>query len=132
MLDIFAYKTEDYLDDIVALTEEESVSLDVRIAHNLMEKWTHYIKPAPPPPKQRKKSKKYKMKKAHASMISIAEISLGQDKASSTNTIVSPSQGIVSKAMSKQSVGEVASTSNFVTTEKQTVNRLDIAVTNID
>ena len=35
-LDIFAYKTEDFLDDIRKLTTSESCSLDVRIAHNMM------------------------------------------------------------------------------------------------
>lgn len=44
-VDIFAYKSEDYLDDIRRVTDMESVSLDVRIAHDLMNLWVHYIKP---------------------------------------------------------------------------------------
>ena len=78
-IDIYAYRTDDYLDDIRKLTAEESISLDVRMAHDLMTKWVHYIKPPPAPPKRKKKSRKYKQNKAHTSMISIAEISIGKD-----------------------------------------------------
>ena len=40
-LNIFAYKSEDYLDDIRLLKEHESVSLDVRISHDLINMWVH-------------------------------------------------------------------------------------------
>lgn len=56
-LDIFMYKSEDYLDDIRLLKEHESVSLDVRIAHDLINKWVHYIRPPPPPPPKKKRKK---------------------------------------------------------------------------
>lgn len=59
-LDPFAYKPEDYLADIRILTETESISLDVRIAHHIMNKWVHYIKPPPPPPVKKKKTRVFK------------------------------------------------------------------------
>lgn len=97
-LEIYAYSNDDYLDDIRALTEEESISLDVRIAHDLMTRWIHYVKPPEVEKKKKKKSKKWKMAEAHKSMISIAEISVGFDKASSHQvTQFEPSQNLKSK-----------------------------------
>lgn len=81
-LDIFAYKSEDYLDDIRLLKEFESVSLDVRVAHDLVDQWVHYIRPRPKTPPKKKRKKKYKQGKAHTSMISIAEISIGNNNSS--------------------------------------------------
>lgn len=45
-IDIHDYKaSEDYLSSFRELTKEESNSLDVRIAHDLMSLWKHHIKP---------------------------------------------------------------------------------------
>ena len=62
-LDIFAYTSEDYLDDIRRLTEQESASLDVREAHDLMDNWVHYIKPIVKEKKAKhKKVRKWKLR----------------------------------------------------------------------
>ena len=58
--DPFAYRSEDYLADIRLLTETESVSLDVRIAHDLMNNWVHFIKPPTPPPAKKRKSRVFR------------------------------------------------------------------------
>lgn len=55
--DIFAYKQDDYLDDIRGLYDSESNSLDVRISHDLIARWKHWVKP-PPPPKPKKRTKR--------------------------------------------------------------------------
>ena len=74
-INIFAYKSEDYLDSIRKVTEIESVSLDVRIAHDLMRRWVHYIKPLPEKEGKKKKKREFKQGKAHASVFSIQEVS---------------------------------------------------------
>lgn len=81
-LDIHAYKNnEDYLANYRALTPEECVSLEVRISHDLMNLWTHHIKPEEPKPKKKKQKKKvYKQASAHHSVISAGEISLGHKR----------------------------------------------------
>lgn len=82
-VNIFAYKAEDYLDGIRRLTVPEEVALSVRVAHDLVGKWVHYVKPPPPPPKRTKRARKYKQGAAHASQVSFAEASLGQRERSS-------------------------------------------------
>ena len=47
-VDIFAYKSEDYLDEIRLLTDVEDNALEVRIAHDLINRWAHYIRPPAP------------------------------------------------------------------------------------
>lgn len=77
-LDIFTYKSEDYIDDIRKLTKEESTSLDVKIAHDLMQRWVHYIKPPPEKERKKKKSRVFAQGKAHTSIISVQEVSLSR------------------------------------------------------
>lgn len=47
-VDIFAYKSEDYLDEIRLLTEEEDNAFEVRFAFGLMTRWVQYIRPPAP------------------------------------------------------------------------------------
>ena len=47
-VDIFAYKSEDYLDEIRLLTDEEDNAFEVRIAFGLMNRWVQYIRPPAP------------------------------------------------------------------------------------
>ena len=71
-IDIHAYKnTEDYLTNYRLLTPIEGVSLEVRIAHDLMSLWTHHIVQEESPKVKRKKTKikkkVYKQGAAHQS-----------------------------------------------------------------
>ena len=109
-LDIFSYQTYDYLNDIRQLEPIESLALDVKISHDLLTKWRHYIKPPPPTKlKKRTKIKTYAQGKAHASVISVAEISLNNDKMSSS-TLQSafpgpaPKQSTLGKLLSSQEI----------------------------
>ena len=90
-IDIYSYKSEDYLDDIRKLRPEESLSLDVRVAHDLMSLWQHYIKPPPPPQKKKKTQKVYRQASAYESKISVADNAFGHSNLSST-TLMRPSR----------------------------------------
>ena len=98
-IDIHAYKnTEDYLSNYRKLTPLECVSLEVRIAHDLMTLWTHHIiedeKPKIKKKKTKiknknKKKKRYKQREAFKADFSGDEISLGKNKMNSSEGHIS-------------------------------------------
>ena len=75
-VDIFAYKSEDYLDEIRLLTDVEDNALEVRIAHGLMSRWVHYIRPpAPIIPKSKRGKRSKQGSGGQAAVLSITEAS---------------------------------------------------------
>ena len=87
-IDIHAYEnTEDYLSNYRALTYQENVSVDVRIAHDLMSNWKMQIIDTEQDKKKKRKKKSKREKvmihkkiKAHDSRITAESISLGVGK----------------------------------------------------
>ena len=115
-VDIFAYRAEDYLDGTRLLTTPEEVAYEVRVAHDLMGKWVHYVKPPPPPPRRTKRARKYKQGAAHASQVSVADASLGQrDRSSEDFSKRAPSRQAPSAApptdLAREDSFSIASTS---------------------